>query len=268
MPAAPSASQTKPPAALAPMRLPNGSTVVQLNPAETSLMYRDIVATRAYLQHGLELGPGATVFDVGANIGISTLFFHWEAERTRVYAFEPVPLLFEALRANVEEHGVAAVLFPCGLGREPGRVELTYYPDVTVMTSAYADPEHDAAVTRTFLENSGFAVDDVEDMMRDRHETETLECEVRTLSDVLAEHRVERIDLLKVNVEKAEGDVLAGIDERDWPKVRQLTMQVHDLGGRVESVRRDLVRRGYTVAVDQDPLLAGTDIFDLYARRP
>ena len=76
------------------------------------------------------------------------------------------------------------------------------------------------------------------------------------------------VALLKVNVEKAECDVLAGLDARDWPRVRQITMQVHDLdAGRVAAVRRDLERRGFAVAVDQDPLLAGTEIFDLFAWR-
>src|SRR5438132_5849777 len=155
------ATTTQDRAVLMPMRLPNGTTVVQLNPAETSLQYRDIVATRAYLQHGLTVEPGATVFDVGANIGISSLFFHWEAEAVRIFAFEPVPTLFEALEANMERHDVDAVLFQCGLSRETGRAHLTCYPEVTVMSSAYADPEYDAAVTRTFLLNSGFDRQDV-----------------------------------------------------------------------------------------------------------
>ena len=115
--------------------------------------------------------------------------------------------------------------------------------------------------------NSGFDREDVDDMVRDRHGSYTIECELRTVSDVVAEHELERIDLLKINVEKAEADVLAGIDENDWPKIWQLTMQIHDIEDRVRAVRADLERLGYEVAVDQDPLLVGTDIFDLYAKR-
>jgi hypothetical protein len=131
----------------------------------------------------------------------------------------------------------------------------------------YADPEHDADVTRTFLVNSGFDAADVADLVPGRHAGEPFACELRTASQVIAEHGVERIDLLKVNVEKAERDVLDGIEERDWPKVRQITMQVHDLDGRVEAMRAELAGRGFEVEVDQDPLLRTTDIFDLYARR-
>lgn len=253
---------------LRPMRLPNGAEVLQLNPEETSLQYRDIVATRAYVQHGVCVEPGSTVFDVGANIGISALFFHWEGPGVRVFAFEPAPVMHEALRANLAAHGVDAVIYDCALGRTPGETTLTYYPFVTAMSSVYAEREHDVAVTRTFLVNSGFDPEDVDDLLVGRHVTEEVRCPVRTVSEVVAEAGVERIDLLKINVEKAESEVMAGIDEDDWPRVRQLVMQVHDVDGRVAAVREDLARRGYAVTVDQDPLLAGTDVFDLYAAAP
>jgi 31-O-methyltransferase len=252
---------------LSPMRLPNGKTILQLNAAETSLQYRDIVATRAYLDHGLSVDPGATIFDVGANIGLSCLFFHWEAPGVRVLAFEPAPLPFAALEANVAAHGLDAKTFRCGLSDRRRTAELVYYPAATAMTSMYADPEHDSEVTRRFLLNSGIQAEDVDDLVVGRHDAERVTCAFTTVSEVVASEGVEEIGLLKINVEKAEADVLAGIDERDWPKVGQITMQVHDLGGRVAAVRDDLAGRGFRVAVDQDPLLAGTDIFDLFARR-
>ena len=40
--------------------------------------------------------------------------------------------------------------------------------------------------------------------------------QLTTLSDVLREENVTRIDLLKIDVEKSEMDVLLGIDEQDW----------------------------------------------------
>lgn len=247
------------------MALPNGRTVLQLNPAETSLQYRDIVTTRAYLQHGLAVRAGDTVVDVGANVGLSCLFFHWEAPGVRIVAVEPVPQLFAALRANLELEGVRASALCCGLSSRAGEADLTYYPEVTVMTSQYGDPEHDAAVTRTFLLNTGLDPGDADELSSGRHQHTTVPCELRTLSQVIAAEGIERIDLLKINVEKAEHDVLAGINEPDWRRVRQITMQVHDIDDRVAAVRAELERRGFRVAVDQDPLLEGTDIFDLYA---
>jgi hypothetical protein len=75
------------------------------------------------------------------------------------------------------------------------------------------------------------------------------------------------VDLLKVNVEKAELDVLGGIREEHWDRIPQLVVQVHDIEGRVDRVRADLHGRGYETALEQDPFLVHTDIFDVFARR-
>ena len=249
------------------MRLPNGRYVHQINPGETSLMYRNIVSGRSYLRHGVVLRRGATVFDVGANIGIATLFFHWDCPDVRIFAFEPAPQLYEALEANVAEHRVNAVLSRCALSCSPGVRGLTYYPDTTAMTSMYADPEDDARLTRVFLENSGFGPEDVADLAADRHRSEVAECELSTVSEVMHTSDITVIDLLKINVEKSEYDVLLGIDDEHWPSIHQLSVQLHDIEGRLDCIRDDLTARGYQVRVDQDPLLAGTEIFELFAVR-
>jgi FkbM family methyltransferase len=249
------------------MTLPDGHVVFQLDPAETSLQYRSIIGDRSYFRYGVRLEPGMTVFDVGANIGMAALAFHWECPGTRILAFEPARPLYDALRANLAAHGLNAKAFDCALSHTPGSAVLTVYPETTAMSSMYADVAHDAEVTRTFLANSGFAPEDVADMAEGRHVTQEQECPVRTISEVMAAEGVTRIGLLKINVEKAECDVLAGIAPEDWPAVDQIVMQVHDIGGRLASVRDDLTARGFRVDTGQDPLLDGTDIFDVYARR-
>ncbi|MEV4379698.1 FkbM family methyltransferase [Streptosporangium sp. NPDC049644] len=249
------------------MTLPDGHVVFQLNPAETSLQYRSIVGDRSYFRHDVRLEPGMTVFDVGANIGIAALAFHWECPGTRILAFEPARPLYDALCANLAAHGLNAKAFDCALSHTPGTATLTVYPETTAMSGMYTDVGHDAEVTRTFLANSGFAPEDVTDMAEGRHVTEEQECQVRTISEVMAAEGVHRIGLLKINVEKAECDVLAGIAPDDWDAVDQIVMQVHDIDGRLASVRDDLTGRGFQVDIGQDPLLRNTDIFDVYARR-
>ena len=45
-------------------------------------------------------------------------------------------------------------------------------------------------------------------------------------------HSVSRIDLLKINVEKSELDVLRGLAPRDWPRIRQMVIEVDQLEDR------------------------------------
>jgi acyl carrier protein len=91
--------------------------------------------------------------------------------------------------------------------------------------------------------------------------------ELRTLSSVIAEEGIERIDLLKINVEKSELDVLLGLTADDWPKVRQLVIEV-DLRENLEPITTLLEQRGFEVLVEQDPLLRSTELCYVYAIRP
>lgn len=255
--------------------LPNGMEVAYQSRAEVAFFYEDIFEKEIYLQHGLTLDDGACVFDVGANIGFFTLFVHRKRRGVRVYAFEPAPPLFEILSLNVARHGVAARLFNCGLSNRPANASFTFYPNSSGMSSFYADREEERENLRAILLNQvrqGAAgveqlMRHADDLLDERLKAQTFECRLRTLSDVIAEERVERIDLMKIDVQKSELDVLEGVGDDDWPKIRQLVVEVHDTDGRLERARELLAGRGYRVTVVQDEHYESSNIYNLYAAR-
>src|SRR6202049_1691651 len=109
------------------LTLPGGREVFSLNPDETRFVYGEVFGARCYLQHGIELRDGDCVFDVGANIGLATVFFHQERRGVRVFAFEPSPAAGECLKANIALHGADARAFECGLSSDPGTAEFTFF---------------------------------------------------------------------------------------------------------------------------------------------
>jgi len=265
-----------------PHRLPNGLWVAQQNRNETEYLYQEIFEKEAYVQHGIVLPANACVFDVGAHIGMFSLFVGERSPGARVYAFEPIGPIFETLRWNVQAAGVDARLFRHGLSRREETARFTYYPRYSMMSglSGYAVPEDEVEVVKRFLRNkeekgsseASVLLAEADDLLAGRFAGEEVECRLRRLSDVLAEEGIERIDLLKVDVQRAEMDVLAGLDEADWAKVSQVVMEVHDEAGgesegRTEELRRFLTSQGFEVVVEQDELLVGTDRYNLYARR-
>ena len=80
---------------------------------------------------------------------------------------------------------------------------------------------------------------------------------------------LKKVDLLKVDVERAELAVLRGISDSDWPKIRQIVIEVHDIDGRLAEVKRLLtVDAGFQVtAVEQDRNLKGSTLYNIYATR-
>jgi FkbM family methyltransferase len=127
--------------------------------------------------------PGMTVADVGANIGLLTLVMAWATgPGGRVIAFEP-----EAIpRSNLEKmkhlNGLSWVeVRDQAVGEKPGR--LTFHvSDIIGHSSLYALPEAE--------------------------EARTIEVEVVRLDDVAP---AKRLDVVKIDVEGAELDVLAGM---------------------------------------------------------
>ena len=249
-------------------RLPNELEVVHHNRSETDLIYKEIFEGRTYLKHGLTLPDGACVFDVGANIGLFTLFVHQHCQNARVFAFEPSPPIFEKLAANAALYDLDVELFNCGLSNETKQLPFTFYPKMSSMSGVYADAALDESLSRPALANREHVVaQDQDELLAGHFVAETFQCEFRTLSEVMREHNVKRIDLLKIDVEKSELDVLAGIGPAEWKKIEQVVMEVHDLEGRLEEVTTLLRERGFAVAVEQDEWLQQTGLYNVYARR-
>jgi FkbM family methyltransferase len=94
-------------------------------------------------------------------------------------------------------------------------------------------------------------------------------CQVRSLSEVILERDVSRIDVLKIDVEGSEWDVLAGLESALWPRLRQVVVEVHDVDGRVGDMVWLFRQHGFRTEVDQESWAAHRllGIHTLYARR-
>ena len=74
----------------------------------------------------------------------------------------------------------------------------------------------------------------------------TQPCTVRTVSDIIAQLGLVRIDLLKIDIEGAEMDALHGIAESDWRRIRQLAMEISPgRKGSLEKLIGQLRARGF-----------------------
>ena len=250
-------------------RLPNNLEVAHLNKNETDFVYKEIFEDRTYLKHGISLREGDTIFDVGANIGLFTLFASQEFSVGYIYAFEPIPTTFAVLRRNAGMYNLNAKLYECGLSDHSGTETFTFYPKMSVMSGAYADAEEDEGIARSALKNQDALLNRyADDLMAGRFEREQFKCQLRTISEIIGENDVERIDLLKIDVEKSELDVLKGIKDADWRRINQVVIEVHDRTGQLQEITRLLNRHGFNFVVDQDELVQNTDLYNIYAIHP
>lgn len=263
------------------VRLPDGREVVCSSRHEALLVYDEV---GHYVRHGMSLRPGDVVFDVGANIGLFSLWAHEACRRDcTILAFEPLPPVFAMADANLRALGDPRVrALPFGLSSRAGRATFSFHPNATFASTAFPDAG-DLEVTRTLMARSLDRLPPplhltrhlpaplrrgvVDVLSRVVNVKETVDCELRTLSQVMRDEAIERVDFLKVDVEKSELEVLRGIEEGDWARVRQAFVEVHDRDGRAATVRELFERHGFRVVVEQDAFFEGTEIVGVSAMR-
>lgn len=229
---------------------------------DARFLYGEIFERRDYLRHGVTLPRNAFVVDAGANIGLFCLFVKTMAPESVVLAVEPMTDTREALHRNIGLHGLTDChVYGCGLGATEETVTFHHFPGLPANSTRY--PDEKEALRQLMRGDRG--VDVTERTMRSHPERVT----VRRLSDILREWRhVERIDLVKIDVEGAELDVLRGIDETDWSRTAQLVVEVQQVGTRLEDTVELLRAKGFTTTVGRPSMVPPVlDLHLVHARR-
>ncbi len=265
------------------VEIPTGHRVSSVNPHETLFQYQEIFTHQIYTGNDIRYPKDAVVLDVGANIGMYTLFIAHHLPAARIIAFEPVASIRERLQHNVSRYAPNVTVLPYGLAEEDGQVEFTTYKGYSMMSSRTRDAnaEEEKASIKRYLENSAASGDENATLMLEhldvilagRFEEEKTLCRLRRLSDVIDELGLDRVDVLKIDVQRAELDVLYGLEPRHLQAIGVIVMEIHDdaegkTKGRVAEVKRLLQSAGFTVEFSQDENLQGTDRWDCVAVRP
>ncbi len=267
------------------VRLPNKLVVEGTSRSESRLMFKEVFEQNVYTKCGIDLHEGGVVLDVGANIGMFALFLGQILREFTHYAFEPIPETFEMLRKNTSLLGDKVKAFNLAFADREGRAVFTYCPRRPALSTCYpdelakmwADARGDLMGTGDVRRTGGrgfwrWVSDPVRSILVDKlidyaSVTQSRECRLMRLSDILADHQIARVDLLKVDVEGSEWDVLRGVEEADWGRIRQVAMEVHDVEGRAASISEWLRARGYEVATRQEVWMIKYEMTMLYARR-
>jgi FkbM family methyltransferase len=266
--------------------LPNGQLVYGASRADAR--FHQFIG--AYFQPEFELRPGATVLDVGANIGMFSLeILRRCGGDAHILAFEPAPQTFAYLKQNVHDlfPNADVRLYQCALGDRKGETTLYYRPRAGSTASLYREPLSDPeSLINGFLrtpppEYRGSFSQPLRRLPRAaltkllklagrwaNAKVVQTQCPITTVSAVMHEHAIAEVDFLKIDVEGAELDVLRGVQWDDWPKIKRLAAEVHDRDNRVETIRELLVQSGFEhVEARQEWPFEGTGIYAVCAAR-
>lgn len=248
-------------------QLANGLEVAEVNSYETDFVYREIFEENCYAKHGIEIDNSSIVFDVGANIGLFSLYVNEVAPQAKIYALEPARKPFACLEHNLLNYFVNATPINCAASHTDHNAMFSYYPGYSVISSMTPDLEKDMGVITTgMIHGAKVAPDVAKSIVTSRMEKmDSYLCPTRSISSLLTEYQLPRIDLLKIDTEGAEIDVLKGIHYSDWPKIKQVILEVHSVED-LDFLVSTLVKNHFDVVVDYDPVLRDSGISNIYAR--
>lgn len=248
-------------AGMTDMHLPNRLVVATHCPENTKIAYEEIFTDRIYEMFGIVIADGDTILDVGANIGLTVLWVNERLHHATVYAFEPIPATFAALEENVRRHDhLDTRIHNVGLANRDGEATFAWYPLTSTSSSMYPDDslvareESNRFIRADLRKRFGWPFDLVprplavawaERIRRRFQKSESVRCRLTTLSYVIDREGIDRIDLLKIDVEGAEFVCLEGLEARHWPLVRQVIVEVHEGEQARDRMENILVRHGF-----------------------
>lgn len=267
------------------LTLPNGEVISYIDKLTALDVYDEIYVENDYLRHDIRVNDNNVVFDIGANIGLFSRYIATKAKNLQIFTFEPVPIIFEALEENLKNIPAEVKNYNVGLAEREEITKIYFYPKVSA-DSAIVEFDWDLKVNqyfRNYKETVVYSIPAakfVPKFMRRRviksglkrlYKAELVPCNLRRISDIIQENNIKTINLMKIDAENYEFQVLSGIDESDWDKIQQISMEVHEHieGGKnlLNKLSEVLENNGFNVIREKDSRFGLMGVFMLYARR-
>eukprot|EP01059_Diplonema_ambulator_P008408 TRINITY_DN18023_c0_g1_i1.p1 TRINITY_DN18023_c0_g1~~TRINITY_DN18023_c0_g1_i1.p1 ORF type:complete len:365 (+),score=86.91 TRINITY_DN18023_c0_g1_i1:665-1759(+) len=187
-------------------------------------------------------GESSIVLDCGANIGVfACTVLDRSQSAPRIYSIEPIPFTCNVLRMNLERYPVSTRprVITCGVSNEPGFLEFEMRRGSSHTASCRSEDGLSAAEAASVIMRDASMAPlkrgDIDKLFRSQSK-ETVQCEVRTLSEIISAHRLPYVSLLKLDVEGSEHLALQGITDEHFATIKSVIIEVHNVDRRLEWV--------------------------------
>jgi FkbM family methyltransferase len=188
--------------------------------------YEQFFTDKIYENFFNQIDKLETVVDVGANVGLFTELC-LQRGSGKVFALEINEKAINTFE-NVHSKNNQVKLIKEGLSSQEGEIEIFTDPENSLVSSIYST--HTAGLSQKS------------------------KIKVIGLSDLLKRESIEKIDLIKIDVEGAEYDIFRGVSIEDLSKINYILMEFHDNFGNIlrEDILNKLESAGFEYKIYQD----------------
>ena len=186
-------------------------------------MIDEIWAFRKYDYFGYRVAPGDVVVDIGANIGLFSVYAAKVCRAERVISFEPFPENFEMLRKNAEQNQLDSI---------------------TCVNQAVAG---NRGMRTLILDSTDAGSHSLVSGVATAPTGRSVKVDCCTLDEVFQRFALSRIDYLKMDCEGSEYEILENAVSR-LGQIRRISMETHTTPDRkAEDLEKLLCGHGFTV---------------------
>lgn len=231
---------------------------------ESIHLAKEILDDGVYTKY-LHADVDGVIIDIGANYGLASILFSSLFPNKEVYSIEPIPKIFDLLKKNGSFYTDKIFAINRAITDSSGqRIKLNYYPDYSILSSTSPLGNHTEAA---FELSSRERIEDeyVNSIINSRLNNETIDTRNSRLSEFIEEYNIENIALLKIDVQGGELNVLKSLAPKNWARIGQIVIEVHDVGSNLEDVRNLISLYFSFIKLYQVPSLFGTNRFHIYA---
>ncbi len=255
----------------------DGKEIYCISSNEAKMLYEHI---NGYLNTEVVINENDVIIDIGANIGIfgiklSKLFDN----KITILSFEPIKNIYSVLKKNsLITQNKNFKVFECGISNKNEQSNFTYYPNSPALSTANPEAWNNNEDLITAVEGNlkhsptslwwtklipRFFYPLIVKILKKN--PIDIKCNVKTLSHIIKKHNLSKIDLLKIDCEGNELKVLQGIEKMHWSIIKQLIIEVHDIGGRLVDIKNILENQNYNVKIVKEESMKNTNLFNVIA---
>jgi len=184
-------------------RLKNGVEYKVRGKTTDRNVINEIWIHNSYTPERFKINQNDLVIDVGAHIGVFSIFASKKANNGKIYAFEPSPENYSLLKENIElnkSHNIT--LIPKALSDKTGIKDFFISEDDNKGNSSfYSKPKS----------------------------SEKISVNTTSFSDFIKKHKIKEIDFMKIDCEGGEYDIFFNSPKSIIKKIKKISMEYHNI---------------------------------------
>jgi FkbM family methyltransferase len=162
----------------------------------------EIFIKEIYNPINLRINPGDTVVDIGANIGVFSLYAS-HCSASKIYAIEPLLENIQSIKINFKKNN---------------------FNNIKIINAAVSDKNGFSKLYFGDLDSHGLLFDHVfKEKLTEYRNVRTLK-----LDTIISDYGINHINFLKVDCEGSEGYILKSIKKDTWEIIDKIAIEYHD----------------------------------------